>query len=193
MERGVDMESNVGPMEEVPAPASGWWLMLLIGLLSVAVGIAFLAQPDNSIETLAVIAGIFLLIDGILELGASLMHSTRNRGTVALVGVVTAIIGVLLIRHPVGGVVAVALLIGLWLIAVGVVRFVVAFDESEHRGWNLAVGAIQAIAGIVIIANPDIGYTTLAVLAGIAFILNGLGMCGLGWSMHSAEREAKAA
>ncbi len=187
------MESSVGSTEEVPATTSGWWLILLIGLLSVAVGIAFLAQPDNSIETLAVIAGIFLLIDGIIELGASLMHGTRNRGTIALVGVVTAIIGVLLIRHPVGGVVAVALLIGLWLIAVGVVRFVVAFEESEHRGWNLAVGAIQAIAGIVIIANPDIGYTTLAILAGIAFILNGLGMLGLGWSMHSAEREVKAA
>ena len=139
------------------------------------------------------IAGIFLLIDGILELGASLMHGTQNRGTIALIGVVTAIIGVLLIRHPVGGVVAVALLIGLWLIAVGVVRFVAAFEASEHRGWNLAVGAIEAIAGIVIIANPDIGYTTLAVLAGIAFILNGLGMFGLGWSMHSVEREAKAA
>jgi uncharacterized membrane protein HdeD (DUF308 family) len=59
------------------------------------------------------------------------MRSTPNRGLVALFGVLTAIVWVLLIRHPIGGVTAVALLIGLWLIAIGVIRFVTAFEEYE--------------------------------------------------------------
>lgn len=47
--------------------------------------------------------------------------------------------GVLLIRHPVGGVAFVALLIGLWLIAIGVIRFATAFEEYEHTalGWGM--------------------------------------------------------
>jgi uncharacterized membrane protein HdeD (DUF308 family) len=36
------------------------------------------------------------------------------------------------------------------------------------------MGLVELIAGIVIVANPSIGYTTLAILVGIAFILNGL-------------------
>ena len=122
------------------------------------------------------IAGIFLLADGILELASSFMTSTRNRGMVALFGAITAIVGVLLIRHPIGGVAAVALLIGLWLIVIGVIRLATAFDEYEHRGWHAFAGALELIAGIVIVANPNIGFATLTILAGIGFIVNGVGL-----------------
>ena len=177
---------------EVRGTTGGWWLLLLIGVLSIAVGVTFLFKPDNSLATLAVIAGIFLLVDGLLELAASLMHATQSRGMVALVGVLSAIVGVLLIRHPIGGITAIALLIGIWLIAVGVVRVVAAFELDERRGWSILAGVVELIAGIVIVVDPNIGYTTLALLAGIAFIVNGLGMFGLGWNMHTLRRETAA-
>ena len=120
---------------DVRAATGGWWLLLLVGVLSIAVGVTILFKPGNSLATLAVIIGIFILIDGILELAASLMHSTQNRGTVALIGALTSIVGVLLIRHPVQGIVCVALLIGIWLIVVGVIRFVAGVrGVAEHRG-----------------------------------------------------------
>jgi len=78
----------------------GWWLVVLVGVLSIVAGVIILFEPGSSLATLAVIAGIFLLLDGILELVASFMRSTTNRGLVALLGVLTAVIGVLLIRHP---------------------------------------------------------------------------------------------
>src|SRR6476619_6690703 len=157
----------------------GWWLIVLVGLLSFVAGVIILVKPGDSLATLAVIAGIFLLIDGILELAESFMSSTRNRGMVALFGVITAIVGVLLIRHPVGGVTAVALLVGLWLIVIGVIRLATAFEQYDHRGWYLLAGVVELIAGIVIVANPDVGYATLAILVGIGFIINGLGMAAL--------------
>jgi uncharacterized membrane protein HdeD (DUF308 family) len=168
----------------------GWWLVVLVGVLSIVAGVIVLAEPGGSLATLAVIAGIFLLLDGILELVASFMRSTTNRGLVALLGVLTAVIGVLLIRHPVGGVTAVALLIGIWLIAMGVIRFVTAFDEYRHRGWHALAGALELIAGIVIVANPNIGYTTLAILVGIGFIVNGIGLTALGWGIRDIRHAA---
>ena len=111
--------------------------------------------------------GIFLLLDGILELAASLMRGTRSRGSLALLGVLTAIVGVLLIRHPIGGIAAIALLIGIWLIAVGVLRVIAAFEVDENRGWNIFAGAVELLAGIVIVSDPNIGFATLALLVGI--------------------------
>jgi uncharacterized membrane protein HdeD (DUF308 family) len=166
----------------------GWWLVVLVGVLSIVAGAIILAKPSSSLATLAVIAGIFLLLDGILELVASFMRSTENRGLMALLGVLTAIVGVLLIRHPIGGVTAVALLIGIWLIAMGVIRFATAFDASRHRGWHALAGALELIAGIVIVANPHIGYATLAILVGIGFILNGIGLISLGWGIREVRR-----
>ena len=177
---------------DVRAATGGWWLLLIVGVLSIAAGIIILLKPSDSLATLAVIAGIFLLVDGIIELAASLMHGTRGRGSLALLGVLTAIVGVLLIRHPVGGVAAVALLIGLWLITVGLIRVIAAFDVDENRGWNIFAGALELLAGIVIVSNPNIGFATLALLVGIGFILNGMGMFAVGWSLHALRGAAEA-
>jgi uncharacterized membrane protein HdeD (DUF308 family) len=177
---------------EVKAATWAWWLLILAGVLSVVAGIIILAQPGGSLAALAVIAGIYLLLDGIFELVSALMRGTRNRGLVALLGVITTIVGVLLIRHPVSGVAAVAILIGLWLITVGVIRIVTAFEELEHRVWHAIAGILEIIAGIVIVAVPSIGYVTLAILVGIGFIVNGIGVAILGWGLHGVRKEATA-
>jgi uncharacterized membrane protein HdeD (DUF308 family) len=174
---------------EARTATGGWWLFALVGVLSIAAGVIVLFKPGDSLATLAVIAGIFLLLDGLLELTAALFHGTQSRGMVALLGVLTAIVGVLLIRHPIAGVAAVALLIGIWLITIGVVRFVAAFELAESRGWNIVVGLIELIAGIAIIADPNIGFATLALLVGVAFILNGMGLTALGWVLRELRRE----
>lgn len=175
---------------EVKAVTWAWWLLVLTGVLSVAAGIIILVQPGGSLAALAVIAGIYLLLDGIFELVSAFFRGTRNRGLVALLGVITAIVGVLLIRHPVAGVTFVAILIGLWLITVGVIRIVTSFEELEHRVWHAIAGILEIIAGIVIVAVPGIGYVTLAILVGIGFILNGVGVAALGWGLREVREEA---
>jgi uncharacterized membrane protein HdeD (DUF308 family) len=175
--------------EEIHEARSTSWLFLALGLISIAAGVIILAKPSDSLTTLAVIAGIFVLIDGLFDLGVSLSRSTQNRGLAAIMGVLSVVVGVLLIRHPVGGVLAIALLIGIWLIAVGVVRLVGAF-EREHRAWNIIVALIEIAAGIVIVASPPIAFTTLALLVGISFIASGVATCALGWTMHALSHDA---
>jgi uncharacterized membrane protein HdeD (DUF308 family) len=175
--------------EEIHEARSTSWLFLALGLISIAAGVIILAKPSDSLTTLAVIAGIFVLIDGLFDLGVSLRRSTENRGLAAIMGVLSVVVGVLLIRHPIGGVLAVALLIGIWLIAVGIVRLVGAF-EREHRAWNIIVALIEIAAGIVIVASPPIAFTTLALIVGIAFIASGVATCALGWTMHALSHDA---
>jgi uncharacterized membrane protein HdeD (DUF308 family) len=177
--------------EELHESTSTWWVFLLFGLVSIAAGVIILAKPGGSLATLAVIAGIFVLIDGLFDLGVSLSRGTQNRGLAAIMGVLGVVVGVLLIRHPIGGVLAVALLVGIWLIAVGVVRFVGAF-ERERRAWNIIVALIEVAAGIVIVASPPIAFATLALLVGISFIASGIATCALGWTMHALRHEAAA-
>jgi uncharacterized membrane protein HdeD (DUF308 family) len=166
----------------------GWWLALLIGVVSIIAGIIVIAKPSNSLATLAVIFGIFILVDGIVELVAALSAQTQSRGLLAVIGVISVIAGVLLIRHPLGGVRAVALLIGIWLVAAGLVRFVAAFETPENRLWRIAVSLVLAIFGIIIVSSPHIGYATLALITGIGFICYGIGMIALGWAMHVLRR-----
>jgi uncharacterized membrane protein HdeD (DUF308 family) len=167
----------------------GWWLALLIGAVSVVAGVIVILKPSNSLSTLAVIFGIFILIDGIVALIAALTGDAQNRGLVAVLGALSVIAGVLLIRHPLGGVKAVALLLGIWLIAAGFVRLVAAFAYPGNRLWRIVVALVLGIFGIVIVSSPHIGYATLALIAGICFILYGLGMLAAGWALHTIRHE----
>jgi uncharacterized membrane protein HdeD (DUF308 family) len=184
----VDMSEVSINSDQLHEATWGWWLALLIGVLSIIAGVIVVAKPSDSLSTLAVIFGIFILVDGILELVASLSSQTQNRGLLAVIGVISVIAGVLLIRHPLGGVRAVALVVGIWLIAAGLVRFVAAFETPEHRLWRIGVSLVLGIFGLVIVANPHIGYATLAVVTGIGFICYGIGMAALGWAMHTLRR-----
>lgn len=176
---------------EVSEVTRSWWLVAVMGVLSVVAGIVVLAKPGDSLATLAVIAGIFILVDGLAELVAALATRTEGRGLVAVLGVLSVVVGLLLIRHPIHGVTAVALLLGLWLVAAGVVRLIGAFEEPEHRGRRIASALVLGVAGVVIVASPHIGYATLALVAGLGFIAYGLSLLVLGWSLRVVRELAR--
>jgi uncharacterized membrane protein HdeD (DUF308 family) len=173
--------------EQAHAIATVWWVPLVLGLLSAAAGVIVLIKPDNSLKAITVVIGIFILLDGIMQVYMGLRHRVENSTMVALIGVLDLIIGIILIRHPIAGVTAVAILIGIWLAAAGVLRLIVAFETQGDRLGAILVGGIELIAGIVIIANPNIRLATLAVLVGIAFILNGIALIVLAIGMRSLK------
>jgi uncharacterized membrane protein HdeD (DUF308 family) len=112
----------------------------------------------------------------LVELALALFRGTANRGSAVVVGALSVIAGILLIRHPIAGVQAVALFIGIWLIAVGMIRFVMAFDSPSGRLARMAIAAVQVIFGIAIVSSNHIGFATLALVVGISFIADGITM-----------------
>ena len=177
--------------EDVELPP--WWGPFAIGLLALAAGIIVLFKPSDSLDTLAVITGIFILIDGIVEVAAALFSRVDSRGAAAIVGVLSILAGVLLIRHPVVGVTAVALVLALWLLAAGAVKMVIAFGDPYHRGRRIAAACALVVFGILIVASPHIKYGTLALFTGLGFIAYGVGMVVLGLAIHAAKRHAAPA
>jgi uncharacterized membrane protein HdeD (DUF308 family) len=181
----------VSPAEEDVLEAFRlWWVFVVVGLASLIAGVILVLKPSNSLATLAVVVGIFLLIDGIAELIRSFGGRVENRALSAIIGVLGVVIGIALIRHPFHGVTAIGLLIGIWLVAAGVVRLVWAIALARRRLLNFAVALLEIIAGIVIVSDPHIGYATLAILTGIWLIINGLATIALGVAVRSVGSEA---
>jgi uncharacterized membrane protein HdeD (DUF308 family) len=148
-------------------------------------------KPSDSLATLAVVVGIFLLLDGIIELVESFGHSVENRGLAALAGILGIVIGIILIRHPTHAVTAIGLLIGIWLVAAGLVRLMRALAFGMYVLLRALIALLEIAVGIAIIADPHIGYATLAVLAGIWLIVNGIGTIALGVAIRNVTLEAR--
>jgi uncharacterized membrane protein HdeD (DUF308 family) len=176
-----------------PADATrGWWLFVVLGIASLVAGVIIVLQPSKSLATLAVVAGIFLLLDGIIELVESLGHSVENRGLAAITGVLGIVVGILLIRHPTHAVTAIGLLIGIWLIAAGVLRLLRSLALGALRFWGIVIALLEIAVGIAIVSEPHIGYATLAVILGIWLIINGVGMTALGFMIRRMRPELAA-
>jgi uncharacterized membrane protein HdeD (DUF308 family) len=175
--------------EQVRQFARLWWLSVFLGIVSIVLGGIVLAKPDHSLRAIAVIAGIFILLDGIVQLVGAFAGDRANRGLLGLLGTVNLLIGIVLIRHPVTTVQVIALLIGIWLIAAAVIRLVLAFDTQGDRVGRLLIAAVEGIFGIVIVSSPHIGFATLALLVGLSFVANGIGLIVFGVLLRTLKED----
>jgi len=166
-----------------------WWLVMLFGAAVLAVGVFFVASPHETLSVFTVIAGILLLVDGVLAIVASIFGRGEGRGLIALIGVLGAIAGLILIKKPFDTLIAFVVIFGVWLIVAGTVRFVAAFGEPEGRAGNIAIAVLDVIAGIVILSWPAPSLATLAVIIGIVLMFRGVLWMVAGWQLRGAAHE----
>ena|ERR1700712_535289 len=169
-----------------------FWTFLAVGVLSAALGIIVLVQPHISLKTLAIITGIFLVISGLADVVRAIAGAKGERGLVAALGILSVIVGVLLIRDPINVISAIAIIVGLWLIAVGLVRFVQSFSQPTHRWSSIAISVVEVVAGVAIVVSPSIGLTTLALLIGLSFLLRGIVLIIAAFGVRSLTKDVVA-
>jgi len=149
----------------------------------------FVASPHETLKVFTVIGGILLLIDGLLAIIAALVGVSESRGLLAMVGVLSVIAGVVLIKKPFQTLLVLVVILGIWLVVVGIARFVSAFSRREGRGINIFVAIVDVIAGIVILSWPKPSLATLAVIFGIVLIIRGALFVYAGWLAHKLGRD----
>jgi uncharacterized membrane protein HdeD (DUF308 family) len=157
------------------AVARAWQVTLVIGLVTLALGIVVASNPSASLNLIAVLLGITLLITGIFHLVRAFTGDEGHRVWPGIAGLLLIVIGVVLIRHLHVTVALIGLLVGISWIAEGVSALAVGFsrDATEGQGWWIFFGIISLIGGIVVAASPVTTVTALAVLLGIWFIVQG--------------------
>jgi uncharacterized membrane protein HdeD (DUF308 family) len=179
--------------DELRPITSLWWLPVLFGVVTFGVGVFFVLSPHETLSTFTVIAGIFLLIDGVLAIFGSIFGKGEGRGLLALIGVLSAIAGLVLIKKPFDTLVVFTLIIGVWFVVAGIVRFVAALASSDGRGGNIVTAILDVIAGIVVLSWPDLGLSTLAVIIGIVLIARGALFVVAGWQLHKLNSDLPSA
>jgi uncharacterized membrane protein HdeD (DUF308 family) len=160
-----------GGVVQFDSPERFWYLLLIAGVISVAVGVLVLAYPSPSLNALCVILGIYLLVGGVLSIVATVSDADRGAGGV-LLGILALIAGIVVIRHPSQSLVAVALAIGLWFLVAGALDLARAIT-GPRRLSALIRGTLLIAVACIILASPHITVTTLAVLAGIGLLIHG--------------------
>jgi uncharacterized membrane protein HdeD (DUF308 family) len=169
---------------EVPSLARNWWLFVLLGVICLATGIAAIVWPGLTLLTLGILAGIYLLIAAVMEIIEAITEP-EGRAMSAILGVLALIAGLICIRRPGESLLALVIVLGVYLIAEGVFRVVLALGSDGRRWWGVMMGAFDVIIGIVIMAWPEIGLVTLAVFFAVSMLIRGAFAIVAGFKLRS--------
>ena len=181
-----------------PAPASvlaaSWQATLVLGVLSLILGIIVSFHPTGSLNVLAVLLGIQMILFGIFHLVRIFGRDEQHRIWLGISGLLSVVIGVVLIRHLHVTVALIGLIIGLSWIVQGLAAVIGGLGRGlrEGNGWWIAFGVVSLIAGIVVVAAPVTSLKVMAVLLGIWFIILGLFEIVAGFLLRQAGRAAQA-
>jgi uncharacterized membrane protein HdeD (DUF308 family) len=151
-------------------------LELVAGLAEIAGGVVILLWESPTGLVLGIVLGVVLIVEGAI----SAVEGFGHRGGMALAhgirGALTVAVGVILVAWPDKTPLVLAIIIGGYLIGFGFYRIMSSVTETEPSSEvaQMLVGSVAVIGGFIIVANPPEGLRLLAVIVGVAALLDGV-------------------
>jgi uncharacterized membrane protein HdeD (DUF308 family) len=167
------------PTDLIDQVGRHWGWVLAYGILTLLAGVAVLAWPSETLLVIAVLFGVQLIISGIFRFVGALASDDLTGGTrvmLALLGVLSIIIGLWAVRHAVLTLVALIVFLGIFWVINGLIEIFAALSHRDmpDRGWSVLMGVLSAIAGIIVLAYPGLTLVGLAVILGIWLLVFGI-------------------
>ena len=176
-----------------------WWLSLLTGGISIAIGFIVLVNPATSYYTFALWLGIAIFLSGVMGLMQSLTSHNYfvRRGWLILADVMDIIIGIVLMFNTLLSELILPILLGAWVLYRGATMLAQGFDMRNYgtgeAGWVLFYAAVIMAIGVAILWLPTIlGAKTVVLFVAIAFITYGVSMMSIAFRLWDIHRHAKA-
>jgi len=156
--------------------ASGWSIAL--GVLMILAGLIAMVEPGVFGLFIALIVGWSAIFNGF----AQIIYGVRTHGGAhvfleVILGVIYIIAGIYLLMHPVGGLLALTLLLACFLLVYGVFALLLAFRMRPHAGWGwvLCDGIITILLGALIWKHwPINSEWVVGTLFGISIFISGI-------------------
>ncbi|MCA9342796.1 DUF308 domain-containing protein [Candidatus Saccharibacteria bacterium] len=156
-----------------------WEAMILRGVAGVLFGIAAIFWPGLTLVTLVYLFSIYILVSGIVSIVNSI-RSLTNKGSwiwQMLIGFAELGVGVYLVRHPGVSFATLILLVGLVLIARGVLEVVLVMLEDSvsatEKTLMVISGGLAVVVGIAILLQPESGGVAFVWVLGLYALLTG--------------------
>lgn len=157
---------------------AAWQVVLLTGVASLILGVLVLVWPGASLFAAGILFGVYLLISGVFQLVAAFgTHRATSLRVLAFIsGALSIVLGLFCFRGPMQSILLLALWIGIgWLIR-GITQTLAAIHDQTMpaRGWQIFLGIVTFIAGIVLIDSPFRSVAVLTLVCGIWLVAVGV-------------------
>ncbi len=157
-----------------------WWILLIIGLLFVGLGIYTFAFPTASYVALSVFSAVSFLFSGISEIIFSISNKDEidSWGWTLTYGIITAIVGFMLVVNPILSLEVFAYYVGFLVLFRSISGISYAFDLKNYgvKDWgvSLFLAIVGLVVSIILLSKPQLAGLTAVAWLGLAVISTGL-------------------
>lgn len=169
---------------------------LALGVLMIILGIIAILAPWEFGIVIVYVVGWSAIFNGIAQIVYGIRTHTGGRTVLEIVlGLIYIVAGVYLIMHPVGGLLAITLLLASFLLIYGVVALVLAFHMRPAHGWvwMLVDALVTILLGVLIWAHwPINSEWVVGTLFGISILMSGFSRVMIALTLRQATTAAMA-
>lgn len=155
-----------------------WKAALVTGIAALAFGALVFLWPGVTILVAAIFFGAYLLVTGIFQLvmAFSLRASLGGRVLLFLGGAAALVLAVLCFINLQNSIDLLAIWIGIGFVFRGVATLMSAIGDNTLPGrvWEIVVGALGIVAGIIMFAAPLEGLVAVTQVTGIILVVLGV-------------------
>jgi uncharacterized membrane protein HdeD (DUF308 family) len=156
-----------------------WWIGVIEATLALFFGISAIFWPGLTLFALVYLFSAFVLGLGLVEVVGGFMSRKARTSwwATVIIGAIGIGVGLYLVRHPNVSFRILILLIGLTLIAWGILDIMRAFvDRTEvlHKALWAVIGIAGIIAGILVLLQPAAGGVAFVWILGLYAIVLGV-------------------
>lgn len=134
-----------------------WYIPLLVGIFFIIVSVVSFAWPESSLLALSLLFALSFLFGGLSEIVFSLANREQldNWGWSLAFGIVTLIVGILLLLNPALSITTLAFYIGFVVLfrSISTIGFAMDIKKYGSKNWGalLGLGIIGTIVAFILI------------------------------------------
>lgn len=160
---------------------------MLRGVVAVLFGILAIVWPEITVLSLALLFGVYTLLDGITSIVMGIGQGTDRVYLIGL-GILGVIAGVIALVWPQITVIVLLVVIAVWAIVAGVMQIAAAIRLRKviRNEWFLALsGIISLVLGLLLIVQPAEGAIALVIAIATFAIVWGITLVVLGFRIRT--------
>jgi uncharacterized membrane protein HdeD (DUF308 family) len=145
--------------------AQNWWALALRGVIAILFGLLALLAPGAVLLSLALLFGVYVAVDGVLAIIASVRAARRHErwGLLLLEGLLNLAMGAVALLVPITAVLAFVLITAAWSLVTGGLMLAASFRLTRDQGrwWMALSGVVSLLFGAALVAAPLLGAVVL--------------------------------
>ena len=150
---------------------------IVLSLIFIAIGVMCVIKPDISFDVISFVLTIIFIVNGILLLVADFRSRSIFMSNF-LSGVLSLVIGIVLLIHPNALKTILPFIVGIWFIVSALANMKFSFylknESTTYMILTIIMAIISIVCGFILIVKPLESLDVLIITLGITFIIHSL-------------------